>query len=196
MSTRGARYLPAEIVGASVFQTPGGVQSELAKIDVEIMAMDAEISSAIKARGGFVPATITDAVQHGIDIATGKATAAPQGSSPAEVFYHSVWIPFLTSWKTWYEDNNGWFHNLWWNEAPNGEAFQRKLVAMIPIAKAAGIGLKTPIDIEGMSILDSRKPGLGDALDQIAHAGKFALWGGLVLGGIFVAAKVVEAVRK
>jgi len=189
---RGERF----IIGASILQTPGGVQSELSKIDHEIDAHDHELAVAVAAHGGNPPKSITEAVQHGIDIATGKAKPEPT-NDPLVNFYHATWLPFVAGWKTWFHDNDGWIHNLMWNEAPTAEGYQRKLAELRNATRDAGYTFVTPgPDIEGMSIADPRRAGIGEALETLGGAAKIALYGGLAIGGIFAIAKIVETVRR
>ena len=190
---RGERF--NTLVGASIMQTPGGVQSELSKIDGEFTSMNVEITAAMQAQGSIVPAAdsaqgVIAAVQHGIDIATGKAKPPP--GNDLDTFYHTQWLPFFASWKKWYADSDGWLHNLMWNEAPTAESFQRKALTLRDNAKRAGFTFQTPMDIEGMSHFDPRKPG---PLDEIETFLKYALIGGGVLGGIFAIAKIVEVAK-
>ncbi len=205
------------IIGASALQTPGGIQSEMAKINSEIEAFGTEVEHTAQGLGAAVVPHV-DAVEtakhassiwnlagigtHGDAWQKAKHDAAvattPQAvlDQPLVRYYNDAWLPFVTGWRAWYHDHDGWLHNFFWNEAPDAEGSQHKLVELRATARKLGMKIMTPEpDIEGMSAFDPRKPGLGDLLDTVAKVGKYALYGGLVLGGAWGVSKVVEAAR-
>lgn len=199
--TRGSRCLydprtHRAILGASVLQTPGSIQSEIAKVDGEIAATGEEIAAAARAHGGPTYTT-ADALAMFEAAAHGQAPA-PVATSQDKVvrFYNDVWLAFAHAWKQWRAGNSSWWHNLWTNEAPTAEAFQKKLVGYREAARRLGVALHSAEpDIEGMSIADPRRAGIGDALAELGTVGKYALWGGLALGGTFLIVEIVKAAR-
>lgn len=201
-SWRGSRALArGELVGASVLQTPGGIQSEMAKVDTEIETFGAELEGAVHAAGAPVlkksPAPGWDAIKHKLEV---DATPPAITVQPIVRFYNDVWTPFATGWRSWYHAHDGWLHNFLWNEAPNAEGYQEKLAGMMAAATKLGMVVRSPApDIESKSIADPRRKSpvdlAGDALDTVAKVAKYGLYGGLVLGGAFAVAKIVEVTK-
>jgi hypothetical protein len=204
-------------VGASVLQTPGGVQSELSKVNSEIEGFGTEVENVARNLGAPVinvpHVDLVDAAKHAIAPwldANGKSPAweqikaqTAQAGTPKAVadqplvhFYNDGWLPFVTGWRSWYHDHDGWFHNLWWNEAPNAEGFQRKLLDLRATARKLGMKIMSPDpDIEGMSMFDPRRGGISDLLDSLGKAGKYALYGVLGLAGTFGVVEIVKAAK-
>ncbi len=172
-----------EIVGASVWQTPGGVQAELSRINDDILAFSAEIAGYVAAHdpaspdatprliedtsfwsrlaGGGISA-LRDTIAEQVNAAhTAAATANvhPTTTDPHRAavasFYLLTWIPFVGRWIQFYENNKGWTDNLWWNHAPEAEQFADQLVQIRAAAQRLGMPVLSPAPSKwGKSLLD------------------------------------------
>lgn len=207
---RGARFMDRDehalAVGASVFQTPGAIRSEMEKIDGEIKATDAELEAAARARG-FDPqgSADNDWRTFSMDWTKKMRPEAYAGTDKVIRFYVDAWSPFRRAWHDWHEDNKpptflsrplSWLGSLAWNEAPTAEAYQRNLVGMRETARALGVKLYSPDpDIEGMSFADPRRKGVGDAVDELARIAKYGLYGALGIAGVIGIAEAVNIAR-
>lgn len=183
------RAFPFVNVGASVLQTPGSIQSEINKVDGEIGAFDLELAAV--------------AQQHGVVTTADWSTGIVEsyaGKDPIARFFVDAWVPFRKAWHGWKAGNDSWWHNLWTNEAPNAEAFQRKLTGYREAARRLSIPVHSPEpDIEGMSIADPRRKSpvdyAGEAADTAMKVAKYGLYGALGLGAVFGVVEIVKAAR-
>ena len=119
-ANRGGRYsaIVDAQVGASILQTPGGIQSEMALIDADMQNFGKELA----------------------DYVTGQPGYPHDAPRPAiEEFLGSVWSPFYQNWEAWYKANSGWFQNFWWNHAPDAEKFREQLVFLRGKARELGV---------------------------------------------------------
>jgi len=214
MSARGARFL----VGASWWQTPGAIDSEIDKINAEIQSFDAELVAEVRHRG-FDPATVqvqgfTDWIQAmaAPEIATTKEliekgeaaqtkarqdaanAAAANVTDPVVRFYIGTWLPFKKGWDAWKASHGG---SWWWNYAPDAEGFQDKLVQLRATAKRLGMKITSAEpDREGKSVFDPRRAGVGDALDEAAKIMKYAAYGAAGLGLVWGATMIINTARR
>lgn len=136
-------YSRQALVGASILQTPGGIQSEMEKIDTEIKAHDAELRGAVAATGfdlskvsiavsGFlgdmwegikdvaIPGHAVDkAANEAIDQAAERARAAHQAQQAAQAVAHAPPLAqfYVTTWLPWMRQWQRWYqdNNGWWS---------------------------------------------------------------------------------
>jgi len=118
--TMSARYADRTVVGASILQTPGGVQSEMDRINADMMIFSKEISDEIERRG------------------------YPDKQDAVTAFYASVWSPFIREWQSFYAANRSWWGNLWWNHAPEAETYRDQLVQLRTQARELGMTVTSP----------------------------------------------------
>lgn len=161
--TRSARYLgDGFVVGASVFQTPGGVQAELEQINSDMLMFSREITDDVERRG------------------------YPQKQDAVTEFFSSVWSPFIQEWQAWYAKHSGWWGNLWWNHAPQGEQFLAQLVQLREQAKALGMGVASPDPKQpARGLLDPLTDPLEKFLAWLFGVVKIIVYGGLIVVGGF-----------
>ncbi len=210
-------------VGASIWQTPGGVASELARINDDVLMFSAEIAAWVGAKnpadleakaklvddttwfqhlymGGA--ADVRDALTHQVNerkIAAAKADVHPTttDSSRAGVasFYVATWIPFLLRWSLFYNDNKSWTDNVWWNHAPEAEQFADQLGEIREGARKLGMDVRSPEPSKwGKSLLDpSRDP--TKPAGELFNLAKIAVYGGLALIGIVAIASVASNLK-
>jgi hypothetical protein len=189
-------------VGASVWQTPGGVQSELARINADMATFSAEITAA-SARHGF--AAHDPLLASPIEI-VGDAAAfqrlAPKDS--IAVFFNAVWSPFAHKWRAFYDENSGWLDNLWWNHGPEAEQFHEQLGQLRDAAQKLGMSVMspTPVTFSPSVVFDPHRNIFDESHDAAKKAGsdvekmiKVAVYGGLALVGVVVVATVAQSVR-
>lgn len=117
-------YAPDSIVGASWFQTPGGIQSEMSKINGDMMVFSKEITEAV------------------MDV--GYPTNIDPKYADLVKFYRGVWTPFIQEWQAWYANHDGWWTNFWWNNAPHAEEFQKQLIQIREKARTLGMNVGSP----------------------------------------------------
>lgn len=161
----------AVAMGASIWQTPGAVQTELDAINADVLAFSAEISAAVHAKKdpGAVVSGWWDDLKAGVlgigplkaeidaELEAAKAQRARIAKAEAEPapttdpkqlalnnFYLSVWLPFLVNWQVFYEENKSWGANVWWNHAPEAEQFLDQLKELRSTAKKLGMHVLSP----------------------------------------------------
>lgn len=111
-------------VGASLWQTPGGVQDELDSINTDFVLFMNEIKEYV--------------FSHGYPDHPEPAT------KPVVDLYVGVWVPLLQQWTKFYADHKGWTDNFWWSHAPEAETFQGRLISVRESAKKLGMKVMTP----------------------------------------------------
>lgn len=213
-------------VGASIWQTPGGVQSELDAINADVLAFSAEISGYVGAKAdpaivggwwedfkdgvtGFGPgrAALNEALAigdaHRVEAIT-KSTLPATPTDPKHMnlaaFYTTVWIPFVTNWRKFYDENKSWGANLWWNHAPEAEQYLDQLNEIRAKARKMGLAVNSPephkfgkskLFDPGHNVTDdvADAPGkiLGDTelLLKIAVIGGVGILGAVAFGSLF-----------
>lgn len=164
-------------VGASIWQTPGGVQAELSRINDDIHGFGAEVRVWLESHG------------HPADLQT---------------FYSSVLGPWLVRWDAFYEANKGWLDNLWWNHAPEAEQFLAQLTDMRKQVAAHGMRVESPAPAvfspsllldPGHNMIDRGAAAAGDLWNSLGTAGKVALYGGVALLGTIAIASLASNLR-
>lgn len=188
-ATRFSRANPAPAghphVGASIWQTPGGVQSELDQINAEFVAFGHEIFEVVTNLPGF-PSSVEPA------------------RKPLADLFTNAWSPLMQAWQTFYADHKGWMDNLWWNHAPEAEAFLGKLVQIRESALQLGMRVMTPRPIQpAPSLLFDPEHNLFDAGAEAAKKATTDLWGvvkvaafvGLGVGGLLLTSAVIDRMK-
>ncbi len=163
----------ADHVGASILQTPGGVQDELARINTDF-----------------------DLFGHDFDLAVGNLGPRPFADARSQALadlHDHVWQPLLATWRAWYADNSSWWGNLWWNHAPTGEQYAKQLVEIRAKAKELGMSLTSPTPAKfGPSVLfDPEHNLVDDAAEAARKAAQAAAGVGDALKYAGIAAVVV-----
>lgn len=167
-------------VGASIWQTPGGVQAELNQINDAFLAFSHEIFERVTGSPGYP--SPADPIDRGIMI-----------------LHDSVWSPLIRAWQAFYADNKGWTDNLWWNHGPEAESYLRQLIEVRESAKRLGMSVRTPTPPQpGRSILfdpeknvlDEGYKGAKRVVEDTFDLAKIALYAALGVGGIAVAIAV------
>lgn len=162
-------------VGASIFQTPGGVVSELERINSDFDVFAQEFESFLKNRG--YPGTVEPALR------------------PLVELFESVWTPLLHAWKGFFEKHDSWLGNVWWNHAPEAEAYADQLVEVRGRAQQLGMSVSspTPAHFAPSLLLDPRHNLLDDvgdkakkAMDDLLGVLKVALYAGVAIAGGYV----------
>jgi hypothetical protein len=169
-------------VGASIWQTPGGVQSELERINTDFVVFGRELE-------GFL-----------------KSNVPTKGSLQSLVdLYNHVWTPLLQGWQVFFEKYKGWWDNFWWNHAPEAEMYADQLVEVRARAKQLGMDVSspTPTHFAPSLVLDPRHnvfDSLGDGaqhvLTDLWGVVKVALYAALAISGgyvVFTLAKTAKA---
>jgi hypothetical protein len=175
----GDQQAPADQVGASIFQTPGGIQSELSDINEDFLRFSKEITNEIERRG--------------------YPTKPGSENDPVVKIFVDAWTPLIQGWQAFYANNKGWWHNFWWNEAPNAEAWQRKLIELRDTAKRAGMGVVSvapePYSRSALDphhdIIDTTKDVFGD----VGKILKYGVIGMLAIGGVVLLSSAAQNLR-
>lgn len=180
-----SRRRPAQsTVGASIWQTPGGVQSELARINADFNIFQEEFKAQAMRLG--YPGHVEPKAQSLVDL------------------YSLAWIPLVREWQKFYADNKGWLDNLWWNHAPEAEQFHAQLVDVRGRAAKAGMQVMSPnpIAFAPSILLDPHKNIVDDAKDAGTKAAtdlwailKIALIAALGVAGLVLALGIVARTR-
>src|SRR6185295_5643933 len=159
-------------VGASIWQTPGGVQSELERINSDFVVFAHEFEAFLKNRG--YPGKVEPALR------------------PLVELFEGVWTPLLHGWEGFFEKNKGWWDNVWWNHAPEAEQYQAQLVEVRAHAKELGMNTMSPTPARfGPSLLfdpqrnvfDRVADGTDHALSDMWSVVKVALYAGVAIAG-------------
>jgi hypothetical protein len=162
-------------VGASIWQTPGGVQSELERIHTEFVVFGREFDGFLKDRG--YPGKVEPALRSLVAL------------------FETVWTPLLQRWQEFFEKNKGWWDNFWWNHAPEAEQYQAQLVDVRAHAKELGMNPLSPTPVPfGPSLLfdphrnvfDRVADGTQHALSDLWEVVKIALYAGVAIAGGYV----------
>ena len=163
-------------MGASIWQTPGGIQAELNQINDAFIAFSHEIFERVTNAPGYP--NPTDATERGIMI-----------------LHDRVWSPLIRAWQAFYADNKGWTDNFWWNHAPEAESYLRQLVEVRESAKRLGMNVQSPTPPNpGRSILfdpeknvfDESYRGAKRVVEDTFDLAKVALYAALGVGGLAV----------
>jgi hypothetical protein len=214
-------------IGAALWQTPGGVVSEINRINDDVMLFSAEISAWVAAKDPTSPevtarliedsswlnnlasgpaSQIHDVLAHQVNQArqaAAKADATPKTADPSRLamaqFYLATWIPFVTRWLTFYENNKNWSDQVWWNHAPEAEQFLDQLVAIRANAKRLGMPVHSPKPSSfGKSIADPKRDpwgSFGDFWDSLSTMGKVVIYGGLGLAGLVAVTSIASNLK-
>jgi len=162
-------------VGASIWQTPGGVQSELERINTDFVVFTHEFEGFLKGRG--YPTKVEPALR------------------PLVELFENVWTPLLQRWQGFFKDNKGWWDNFWWNHAPEAEQYQAQLVEVRAHAKELGMSAMSPTPARfapsllfdpQRNVFDRAADGAQHALSDLWGAVKIALYAGVAIAGGYV----------
>jgi hypothetical protein len=225
VATSAPRGRAGAVVGASIWQTPGGVQAELRRINDDILVFSAEIAAFVQARDPAIAlppvledrstfahvamgpyADFEEALRHQINDAKAKAAQAidltPKTTDPSRAkiaaFFTATWVPFVKRWISFFESNKGWTDNVWWNHAPEAEQFADQLVELRATAIKLGMPVQSPKPaVWSKSALDpSNNLNPLKPLGDLFDLAKFAIYGGLGLLGVVAITSLVTSVRK
>jgi hypothetical protein len=214
-------------MGAAIWQTPGGVVSEINRINDDVLMFSSEISKYVGAHdpaspdatpalidnsswldylamGGGAAAhdALADRINHA-RTAAAKADVHPTTTDasrlPLASFYLATWVPFITRWVVFYENNKNWSSQVWWNHAPEAEQFVDQLNQIRAAAKKLGMQVRSPAPSTwGKSVLDpGRDPAgkLGNFWDDLTTGAKVAIFGGLGLVGLVAVTSIASNLR-
>lgn len=172
-------------VGASIWQTPGGVQAELERINSDFVVFAREFERVLKTHG--------------------YPTKVEPSLRPLVELFESVWTPLLEQWRAFLEKNKGWWDNFWWNHAPEAEQFQHQLVKVRTRAQELGMSLNSPSpEVFEPSLLfdpqhnlfDEAGDGAKHALTDLWGVVKTALYAGLAIAGGYVILTLANTAKK
>jgi hypothetical protein len=162
-------------VGASIWQTPGGVVSELESINSDFVVFASEFEGFLKMCG--YPAKVEPVLR------------------PLVQLFEHVWTPLLKEWRAFFTDHHSWLGNLWWNHSPEAERYQAKLVEVRARAKELGMNPMSPTPAPfgpsilfdpGRNVFDRAADGAQHALADVWDVVKIALYAGVAIAGGFV----------
>jgi hypothetical protein len=171
-------------IGASIWQTPGGVQSELERINSDFDVFATEIAGFLSARG--------------------YPTAVAAVSRPLIDLFQHVWTPLLNEWRSFFSKNKGWWGNFWWNHAPEAEQFLAQLVQVRAKARELGMTVLSPTPSTFVpsilfdptrNVFDRAADGAQKAVTDVWKVVKFALYGGVAIAGGVAIFALVRTVK-
>ncbi len=162
-------------VGASIWQTPGGVVSELERINSDFVVFTHEFEGFLNKRG--YPGKVEPVL------------------GPLVELFQNVWTPLLQEWRRFFEKNKGWWDNFWWNHAPEAERYQAQLVEVRARAKELGMNPMSPTPAQfapsllfdpQRNVFDRVADGTQHALADVWTVVKIALYAGVAIAGGYV----------
>lgn len=172
--------------GASVWQTPGGVQSEIDRINSDFLVFSHEITEVVTNLPGW-------------------PSAIPADKKPLSDLFDRVWSPLIQEWQAFYAKNAGWWDNLWWNHAPEAEQFSKQLAEVRAQAERLGMHVLSPqptkfgpsvlLDPEHNLIDDAAKKAR-DAADAAVGALKVALYAAVGVGATVLLVAGIQRARR
>jgi hypothetical protein len=171
-------------VGASIWQTPGGVQSELERINSDFTVFASEFEGFVKTRG--YPTKIEPSLR------------------PLVELFDYVWTPLLKEWRAFFEKNKGWWDNFWWNHAPEGEQFSAQLVTVRARANELGMTPNSPAPTPfapsilfdpQRNVFDRVSDGAQTALADVWQVVKIALYAGVAIAGGYVVLSLAKTTK-
>lgn len=174
----------------SMMMTPGAIANELERVNTSFETFDRDLKTATIARGASEPIPMpsgTTATPENL-MAYARAIAAQSkqvSSDPIVRLYRDVWTPLFLDWHAFFgrEREGSWWHNA----AYDAEKFVDKLKQVRDQAKKAGLKLTSP---------DPTDTHEGGFFDDVSKILKTVAIGGLVIGGVWAASQVVQAVKK
>lgn len=195
---------PAPAVGASIWQTPGGVVSEINRINDDIALFSAEITNVVRNRGYKTADPMTN---NAADVAFWDVQRAgqPDPKDPLVDFFKSTWMQFVTSWRKFFEDNNAWSDNFWWNHAPEAEQFHDQLIELRKTAEGIGMKVSSPdpktfgksvLFDPHQNIIDEAHEGAKKAAGDAWSLLKYGVYGALGIAGVLAVTSIVQQIRK
>ena len=177
---RYGNYAPR--IGAAIWQTPGGVVSELSRINDDFNAFGTDIREFVTAHG--YPLHMDPKAQ------------------PIADLYMRAWLPLWASWQSFYKENKGWTDNFWWNHAPEGEQLLDQLNDVRAKARTLGMVVlsadpskfsKSVLLDPGHNLVDDAAEAAKKATADLFLIVKIALIAALGLAGVVL---VIAASRR
>lgn len=171
-------------VGASIWQTPGGVQAELERINADFVVFASDLEGYVRSRG--YPASVE-----------------PSQRMLVELF-ELTWTPLFREWKEFFSKNRGWYDNFWWNHAPEAEQFHAQLVEVRARAQKLGMQPNSPEPKQfAPSLLFDPHHNLFDRVADGAQHALTDLWGivkvvlgaGVAIGGGYAVWRLAKYAR-
>ena len=171
-------------VGASIWQTPGGVQAELERINGDFEVFEHELRGFLKSRG--YPDQVVPALRRLVEL------------------FENVWTPLLKEWQAFFAANKGWWDNFWWNHAPEAEAYSDQLVEVRARAKQLGMDVSSPTPTHFApsllfdprhNVIDSIGDGAQKAMTDLWGVVKIALYAALAITGGYVVLTLAKTAK-
>lgn len=171
-----ARRHATDRSGASLLQTPGSVSAELHQINVDYESFASEFQQAM---------------------ASGFSGVSGVNKEQLEKLFRDDWTPLLAAWRDFFSKNGD--GSWWWNYAPEGEEYLRKLKDVRSSAESAGLHIYTPkpTEIRDQGILPNlanAMTGTGDPGKSTSVTGalKAAALAAVAIGGTYAVVKIVS----
>ncbi len=171
-----ARKHATDRSGASLLQTPGSVSAELHQINVDYESFASEFQQAM---------------------ASGSSGVNKEQLEKLEKLFRDDWTPLLAAWRDFFSKNGD--GSWWWNYAPEGEEYLRKLKDIRSSAESAGLHVSTPKPTEirdqgVLSNLANAMTGTGDPGKSTGVTGalKAAALAAIAIGGTYAVVKIVS----
>lgn len=171
-------------VGASIWQTPGGVVSELERINGDFVVFEHEFGGFLKNRG--YPGKVVPSLR------------------PLVELFEDVWTPLLKEWRAFFEKHDSWLGNLMWNHAPEAEAYSDQLVEVRARAKQLGMDVSSPTPTHFApslvldprhNVIDSLGDGAQKAMTDLWGVVKIALYAALAISGGYVVLTLAKTAK-
>ncbi len=191
-----ARGRRGAIVGASILQLPGGIESEFKRINADINTFSSELAAEANRHGyttpppvrirsqdeiaDHVPESVKDQgvlaisnwvlAQEKLDRANADLQAQIHAAQPIPTA--PIARMYASIWLPWLKQWNDFYSDYhegsWWtNHAPEAEQFHKQLINMRKIAKGLGMKIMSPDPIQFSSSVLDPSEGLLDKLGDV-----------------------------
>lgn len=126
-------------VGAPWVSTPGLIEDEINKLDIDVKSVDRDIYRWLDEHGAF-PTSIETGTREGP-----ITEPIPDDVKPQLRFYEGAWSEFLRGWDDFRTDKSSWINRLWGYNYDAVQDWRRKLLAMRASWESIGIDFVGPL---------------------------------------------------
>jgi len=146
-----------ELVGAAIWQTPGGVVAELERINSDFAVFGTEFEAFLRTIG--YPSHVVTSFR------------------PVVALYELTWLPLSKQWREFFDKHASWWGNVWWNHAPEAEQFHGQLAEVRKRALELGVPVNSPEPtLFSPSLLFDPRHNVWDEAARGAKSGLADLW--------------------